>query len=305
MKKSWLGKMAAAALAFSCAGAMMIQDVEAKDMNNQKKAVKITQTAGRDRLGDFAPDFARYNDDILFGEVWSKNDVLSLHDRSIVTVSVLTASGMTDSSLKFHIQSAKNNGVTKEEMAEIITQLGFYGGWPKAWAAFGYAKEVYQENSSNSDKTGTAPAKNETVETSESIASIREKSPFGVGPKNEAYGKYFDGQSYLNMLTTEQAAVGNVTFEPGCRNHWHIHHADKGGGQILIVTAGEGWYQEWGKPARHLKAGDVVNIPANTKHWHGATKDSAFQHLSIEVPGENTSNEWCEPVNDGEYNKLK
>ena len=110
-----------------------------------KKAVKIVQTAGRQQLGDFAPDFARYKDDILFGEVWSKNDVLSLHDRSIVTVSALIAQGITDSSLKYHIESAKKNGVTKAEMAEIITQVGFYGGWPKAWAAFRYAKEVYQE----------------------------------------------------------------------------------------------------------------------------------------------------------------
>lgn len=116
-------------------------------MNSEKKdAVKIVQTAGRDNLGEFAPDFARYNDDILFGEVWSKNDVLSLHDRSIVTVSALIASGITDSSLKYHITSAKKNGVSKAEMAEIITQLGFYAGWPKAWAAFGMAKEVYAED---------------------------------------------------------------------------------------------------------------------------------------------------------------
>ena len=112
----------------------------------KREAVKVVQTAGRDRLGDFAPDFARYNDDILFGEVWSKNDVLSLHDRSIVTVSALVASGVIDSSLKFHIASAKKNGVTKDEMVEIITQLGFYAGWPKAWAAFNMAKEVYADN---------------------------------------------------------------------------------------------------------------------------------------------------------------
>lgn len=116
---------------------------EAAEMTEKKEAVKVVQTAGRDKLGDFAPDFARYNDDILFGEVWSKNDVLSLHDRSIVTVSALVASGVIDSSLKYHIESAKKNGVTKDEMAEIITQLGFYAGWPKAWAAFNMAKEVY------------------------------------------------------------------------------------------------------------------------------------------------------------------
>ena len=107
-------------------------------------AKKIVQTAGRDALGEFAPDFARYNDDILFGEVWSRNDILSLHDRSLITISALVASGIIDSSLKYHIQTAKANGVTKAEMVEAITQLGFYAGWPKAWAAFRMAKEVYE-----------------------------------------------------------------------------------------------------------------------------------------------------------------
>ncbi len=132
----------------------------------------------------------------------------------------------------------------------------------------------------------------------------KEMSVFKTGAPNDAYAKYFQGQSYLNMLSTEQVPVGNVTFEPGCRNNWHIHHADKGGGQMLLVTAGEGWYQEEGKEARRLRSGDVVNIPANVKHWHGATKDSWFQHLAIEVPGENCKNEWCEPVTDEEYLKL-
>lgn len=116
--------------------------------NNQTgktQAKKIVQTAGRDQLGKFAPDFARYNDDILFGEVWSRNDILSLRDRSIVTISSLIGSGIIDSSLIYHITTAKKNGVTKAEMTEIITQLGFYAGWPKAWAAFNMAKEVYGE----------------------------------------------------------------------------------------------------------------------------------------------------------------
>ncbi len=139
-------KLIAGILAAVVLGTSNIIVTEAAAMDNEKReAVKIVQTAGRDRLGDFAPDFARYNDDILFGEVWSKNDVLSLHDRSIVTVSALVASGIIDSSLKYHIASAKKNGVTKEEMAEIITQLGFYAGWPKAWAAFGMAQEVYAD----------------------------------------------------------------------------------------------------------------------------------------------------------------
>ncbi len=106
------------------------------------------------------------------------------------------------------------------------------------------------------------------------------------------------------MLSTEGVVIGNVTFEPGCRNNWHIHKADKGGGQILLCTGGKGWYQEWGKPAQELNAGDVVHIPAGVKHWHGAAKDSWFVHIAVEVPGENTSSEWCEPVSDEEYNNL-
>ncbi|TVM32115.1 cupin domain-containing protein [Oceanidesulfovibrio marinus] len=127
---------------------------------------------------------------------------------------------------------------------------------------------------------------------------------FGRGEENTAYAKYFVGQSYLKILSTEGVTVANVTFEPKCRNNWHIHHADKGGGQILLCTAGRGWYQEWEKPARALKPGDVVNIPAGMKHWHGAAKDSWFTHLAVEVPGENTSNEWLDPVSDDEYAAL-
>lgn len=130
-------------------------------------------------------------------------------------------------------------------------------------------------------------------------------SVFPLGQPNNAYAQYFDGQSYLAPLSTQQVGIFNVTFEPGCRNHWHIHHAKNGGGQILIVVHGRGYYQEWGKTARELKPGDVVNIPANVKHWHGAAKDSWFQHLAIEVGGEETSNEWCEAVSTEEYAKLK
>ncbi|MDO4318010.1 MAG: cupin domain-containing protein [Lachnospiraceae bacterium] len=133
----------------------------------------------------------------------------------------------------------------------------------------------------------------------------KEMSVFSMGKTNDAYAAYFVGQSYLNMLSLEQVVVGNVTFEPGCRNNWHIHHADKGGGQLLLVTAGEGWYQEWGEPPRRLRPGDVVHIPAEVKHWHGAAADSWFQHLAIEVPGENCKNEWCEPVSEEAYLSLK
>ena len=131
---------------------------------------------------------------------------------------------------------------------------------------------------------------------------------FGKGEANTAFAQYFTGESFLRALVTDPecaVSVHNVTFEPGCRNNWHIHHAKKGGGQILICVAGEGWYQEEGKEARSLAVGDVVEIPPNVKHWHGAKKDSWFSHLAVEVPGEETSNEWCEPVTDEVYGKLE
>lgn len=127
-------------------------------------------------------------------------------------------------------------------------------------------------------------------------------SVFPMGEKNKAFAQYFVGQSYLNMLSTERVTIGNVTFEPGCSNNWHIHHK---GGQILLCTAGRGYYQEWGKEAQELHPGDVVNIPPEVKHWHGAAKDSWFAHLAVEVPAEGASNEWLEVVNEEDYEKLK
>ncbi len=250
---------------------------------------KIKQTAGREQLGDFAPKFAELNDDVLFGEVWSRTDKLGLRDRSMVTITALVSSGITDSSLTYHLQTAKKNGITRTEIAEILTQVGFYAGWPKAWAAFRLAKDVWTK------ETATADEK----------AKFEREMIFPVGKPNDAFAQYFIGQSYLAPVSSEQVGINNVTFEPGCRNNWHIHHAMKGGGQLLVCVAGTGWYQEWGKPARLLRPGDVVNIPAGVKHWHGATADSWFAHLAIEVPGEKTSNEWLEPVTDEEYNKLQ
>ncbi len=150
------------------------------------------------------------------------------------------------------------------------------------------------------DKSGKDKRQEEKIK----AGKIEEMSMFPVGGANDAYAEYFVGQSYLNMLSTEQVPIGNVTFEPGCRNNWHIHHADKGGGQILLVTSGSGWYQEWDKAPKSLKPGDVVHIPANVKHWHGAAADSWFQHLAVEVPGENCSTEWCEAVDYEDYNRL-
>ena len=245
----------------------------------------IKQTAGHDALGDFAPEFAHLNDDVLFGEVWNREG-LSPKLRSIVTVSALIGKGIVDSSLAYHLQSARNNGVTKAEMAELLTHIAFYAGWPNAWAAFRMAKEVYAD-----DTTTEAEAHG---------------GFFGLGEKNEAFAPYFIGQSYLNALTgpDDYLVIHNVTFEPGCRNNWHVHHATRGGGQVLICVDGEGWYQEEGKPAQALKPGDVVEIPANVKHWHGAKRDSWFSHLAFGFPGEDVSNEWLEPVDDEEYAKL-
>lgn len=133
-----------------------------------------------------------------------------------------------------------------------------------------------------------------------------EQNIFGKGLENTAYEKYFIGKSFLNPLTNPKSGLflANVTFEPSCRNNWHIHHASSGGGQLLICTAGEGWYQEAGKSPVSLTPGTVITIPPNVKHWHGAKKDSWFSHIAVEIPGENCSNEWCEPVSDEEYDGL-
>lgn len=250
---------------------------------------KIVQTAGRDQLGDFAPEFAHLNDDILFGEVWSRNDLLSLRDRSLVTITSLISQGITDSSLKFHLMEAKKNGITRTEAAEIITHIAFYAGWPKAWGAFRLAKEVWNDDIAGDDAK----------------AQFQREMIFPIGEPNTAYAKYFIGNSYLARVSTEQIPFANVTFEPRCRNNWHIHKATKGGGQMLVGVAGRGWYQEEGKPAQEILPRTVIHIPANVKHWHGAAKDSWFAHLAFEVPGENTENVWLEPVSDAEYDKLK
>lgn len=140
----------------------------------------------------------------------------------------------------------------------------------------------------------------------ENKEAFEQVNMFGTGTPNTAYAKFFIGDSFLNPLTDPKGSLfaANVTFEPACRNNWHIHHATSGGGQLLLCTAGEGWYQEEGKDAVSLHEGSVIMIPANMKHWHGAKKDSWFSHIAVEVPGKNCRNEWCEPVSDEEYNKL-
>ena len=134
------------------------------------------------------------------------------------------------------------------------------------------------------------------------LEELKATTVFPMGEENKTYEKYFIGKSYLNFLSLERIVIGNVTFEPGCRNNWHLHHK---GGQILLCTAGRGYYQEWGKEPQELHPGDVANIPPEVKHWHGAAPDSWFAHLAVEVPAEGSSNEWLEPVSDEEYGKLK
>ena len=212
-------------------------------------------------LFDFHPQLDEYLKTHLFGDIFAR-DVLDWRTREIVTIAALAARPETAPQMKAHIAIGKVNGVTDAQAAAIVRR----------------------------------------VQLPRNPADLpNDWSPIPVGEPNTAYAKYFIGNSYLHKLTLDQVPAFGVTFEPGCRNNWHIHHAKTGGGQMLIVTAGEGFYQEWGKPARRLKKGDTVNIPANVKHWHGAAPDSWFQHIALEVPGTEQSNEWCEPVDDKAY----
>ncbi len=242
------------------------------------------QTAGRNNLGKLAPKFAQLNDDVLFGEVWSREEQLSARDRSMITIAALFSAGQFPQ-LKSHLEIGREHGISRQEVVEIFTQLAFYCGWPKAWSAFPLIKEVYGEGEEGGEE--------------------KKLSEFPIGEPNEAFAQYFIGKSYLAPLSSGDIKVHNVTFEPKCRNNWHVHHASSGGGQVLICIAGHGWYEEWGKPAVELRVGDVVNIPAGVKHWHGAASDSWCQHLALEVPGEDASTEWLEPVDDEHYQNCE
>lgn len=238
-------------------------------------------------LGEFSPEFAHFNDDVLFGENWNNEDI-DVKTRSIITVVALMSSGITDSSLKFHLENAKNHGVTQKEIAAIITHIAFYAGWPKVWTVFNLAKEVWQVQAESDSAKGKHKA----------------SMVFPIGDKNDAFAKYFIGQSYLAPLSMKQVGIFNVTFEPGCRNNWHIHHAKSGGGQILVCVVGRGYYQEWGKDSVEMNPGDCINIPEGVKHWHGAAPDSWFSHLAVEVSGEEASTEWSESVSEEVYGKF-
>ena len=183
--------------------------------------------------------------------------------------------------------------MTQKEIAAVITHAAFYAGWPKAWAVFNLAKEVWEIGE------GDLPYEEEAMR------AHAKEMVFPIGEPNDGFAQYFSGRSFLAPISTSQVGIFNVTFEPGCRNNWHIHHAKSGGGQILVCVAGRGYYQVEGKEAIEMKPGDCINIPTGVKHWHGAAPDEWFSHLAIEVPGENGSNEWLEPVSDEEYGKLQ
>ncbi len=221
--------------------------------NNQTKLVGA-QVQGK--IYDFAPAIDEFLKAHLFGDIFARDNV-DWQTRELATVAMLASLTNVDSQLKSHINVGKHNGLTDEQIAEILEIAGRTG-----------AQNVL----------------------------------FGFGNENTAFAKYFIGKSYLQPLAKEGISAANVTFEPKCRNNWHIHHKS---GQTLLVVSGRGWYQEWGKPAQELKPGDVVEIPEGVKHWHGAAKDSWFTHIAISVPAEGASSEWLEAVSDAEYNKLK
>lgn len=218
-----------------------------------------TKLVGRPVSGkvyDFAPAIDEFLKAHLFGDIFVR-DNLDWQTRELATIAMLASLDYVDAQLNGHIAVGKHNGLSDEQVAEIL--------------------EI-------ADKTKAKDVL------------------FGFGSDNVAYAKYFSGKSYLQPLAGEGINAANVTFEPKCRNNWHIHHKT---GQTLFVVSGRGWYQEWGKPARALKPGDVVEIPEGVKHWHGAAEDSWFTHIAVSVPAEGASTEWLEAVADDEYAELK
>ena len=230
--------------------------------------------------GDMGKDVEQFLTDYFFGDIYSRG-ALDLRTRELLGYCVLTTLE-AESQLHSHYHGNITAGNSPEILTAAVIQCLPYIGFPAAIKALRIIKEE------TADADGKAAFQREMI--------------FPIGEPNTAYAKYFIGNSYLAPISKEQIPFSNVTFEPGCRNNWHIHHATKGGGQMLVCVAGKGWYQEEGKPAVQMLPGDVIHIPANVKHWHGAAADSWFAHLAFEVPGENTSNEWLEPVTDEEYN---
>lgn len=225
-----------------------------------------------------------------FGDFYTRYD-LPLETRELLTFVYIAALGAHNSQLQAHTLANFKMGNDKNKLLDVLKVMTPYLGFPRTLTALSVV---------NSTDTATSTDTKE-----EALLNHAKSMVFPIGEKNDAYAKYFIGQSYLAPINTQGVGVYNVTFEPGCRNNWHVHKASSGGGQILICVAGEGYYQEWGKDAIKLKAGDSVYIAPGIKHWHGASADSYFSHLAIEVPGTDTANEWLESVDDEQYSKLK
>ncbi len=232
-----------------------------------------TKLSGRPFNYEFCPQNDYYLKAHLFGDIFA-GDQLTAADREIVTVAALSALKGVAPQLAAHKAGAVNMGNTQEQVDELCRFLS-------------------ENGLSQCDAAAEACA-----------------GDWPKGDPNDAYAQYFTGNSHLSPIKPKNIEEGgktvqsyaNVTFEPGCRNNWHVHH---GAHQILVCVSGEGIYQEWGKPAIRLKAGDIIDIPEGVKHWHGATRNSWFQHLATHVKvGDPESNEWLEPVNEEQYNEA-
>ena len=244
-----------------------------------------TQLVGKAFEYAFAPATDYYLKAHLFGDIFAR-DNLTYADRELITVSALSGMAGVEPQLKAHIDGARNMGVTEEQLQGIVVALAANG----LMSEVGRLAKAYDELS-NSD-SGL------TVERSNSASGPTTK--WSVGSPNSAYAQYFVGQSYLQPYF---GGVANVTFEPRCRNNWHVHH---GAVQVLICVSGKGWYQEWNKPAVPLTPGTVIAIPEGVKHWHGAAADSWMQHLAIHTQEQSgATNEWLEPVSDAQYNSTR
>ncbi len=240
-----------------------------------------TQLTGKPFVYDFAPATDYYLKAHLFGDIFARNN-LTFAERELVTVSALSALKGCDPQLESHVAGARNMGLSDAEIHSIPAALAAGVGETEAWRAAKAIAKVYGEDFNEGEPV--------------------ENMMFPKGDFNSGFAQYFIGNSYLAPLSTGKIPVSNVTFEPGCRNNWHIHHK---GIQVLICVGGRGWYQEWGKEPQELHPGDVVEIPSEMKHWHGAARDNWFQHVTFTIAEDGASNEWLEPVGDEEYGKLK
>lgn len=263
-------------------------------------------TQGRPQATGYAETTDVFLKEHLFSDIIGR-DNMTTEERELATASMLAGIGDVNPQLMAHIGGALNSGNSADEMREAFALLSQTVGKAESKNALSALDAVLNQNGSSAS-ANSAAAKNGVP-----CPPQAKVSAFPVGEPNDAYAQFFVGKSWLaglsHVTVSEKdkmnVSVANVTFEPGCRNNWHVHHADAGGGQILVCVGGRGWYQEEGKAAQALRPGDVVTIPANVKHWHGAASDSWFAHLAVEVPGTNARNEWLEPVADSVYENLK